>query len=74
MEILYPECTGEHMPFRVGVSIERTPTLDESSSNSANRLDWSRLCKSDIDSYTLSTDDILSMVHIPGVALNCKEC
>ena len=59
MEILYPESTG------VGVSIERIPTLDESSSNSSNRLDWSRLSKSDIDSYTLLTDDILSRVHIP---------
>ena len=61
------------MPFRVGVSIERIPTLDESSSNSINRLDWSRLSKSDIDSYTLLTDDILSRVHIPVVALNCKK-
>ena len=61
------------MPFRVGVSIERIPTLDESSSNSINRLDWSRLSKSDIDSYTLLTDDILSRVHIPVVALNCKN-
>ena len=43
MEILYPESTGDHVPFRLGVSIERIPTLDESSSNSINRLDWSRL-------------------------------
>ena len=71
MEILYPESTGDHVPFRVGVSIERIPTLDESSSKSANRLDWSRLSKSDIDSYKLLTDDILSKVHnIPVVALN----
>ena len=28
---------------------------------SANRLDWSRLSKSDIDSYTLLTNDILSL-------------
>ena len=47
------------------MSIERIPTLDESSSKSANILDWSRLRKSDIDSYTLLTDDILSKVHIP---------
>ena len=73
MEILYPESTGDHVPFRVGVYIERIPTLDESSSNSINRLDWSRLSKSDIDSYTLLTDDILSRVHIPVVALNCKN-
>ena len=73
MEILYPESTGDHVPFRVGVSIERIPTLDEPSSNSINRLDWSRLSKSDIDSYTLLTDDILSRVHIPVVALNCKN-
>ena len=73
MEILYPESTGDHVPFRVGVSIERIPTLDESSSKSANRLDWSRLSKSDIDSYTLLTDDTLSKVHIPVVALNCKK-
>ena len=33
-----------------------SPTLDEYSSNSTNRLDWSRLSKSDIDSYTLLTD------------------
>ena len=75
MKILYPESTGDHVPFRVGhrVYIERIPTLDESSSNSINRLDWSRLSKSDIDSYTLLTDDILSRVHIPVVALNCKN-
>ena len=53
MELLYQESTGDHVPFRVGVSIERIPTLDESSSNSINRLDWSRLGKSDIDSCTL---------------------
>ena len=53
MEILYPESTGDNVAFRVGVSIERIPTLDESSSKSANRLDWSRLSKSDIDSYML---------------------
>ena len=64
MEILYPESTGNHVPFRIGVSIERIHTLDESSSKSANRLDWSRLSKSDIDSYTLLTDDILSKVHV----------
>ena len=73
MEILYPESTGDHVPFRVGVSIERIPTLDESSSNSINILDWSRLSKSDIDSYTLLTDDIIGRVHIPVVALNCKN-
>ena len=73
MEILYQESTGDHVPFRVGVSIARIPTLDESSSDSINRLDWSRLSKSDIDSYMLLTDDILSKVHIPVVALNCKK-
>ena len=73
MEILDPESTSDHVPFRVGVSIARIPTLDESSSKSANRLDWSRLSKSDIDSYTLLTDDILSKVHIPVVAISCKN-
>ena len=68
MEILYPESTGDHVPFRVGVS-----TLDESSSKSADRLDWSRLSNSDVDSYTCLTDDILNKVHIPVVALNCKN-
>ena len=37
MEILYPESTGDHVPFRVGVSIERIPTLDESSSRGLSR-------------------------------------
>ena len=64
MEILYPESTGDHVPFRVGVSIDHILTLDESSSNAINRLDWSRISKSDIDSYTLLTDDIFSRVHI----------
>ena len=46
------ESTGDHVPFRegVGLSIDCIPTLDESSSKSANRLDWSRLSKSAIDS------------------------
>ena len=73
MDILYPESTGDHVHLRVGVSIERIPTLDESSSNSINRLDWSRLSKSDIDSYTLLTDAILGKVHTPVVALNCRN-
>ncbi len=73
MEILYQESTGDHVPFRVGVSTERIRTLYESSSNSINILDWSRLSKYDVDSYTLITDDILSKVHIPVVALNCKK-
>ena len=74
MEILYPESTGDHVPFRVGVSIDHILTLDESNSNAINRLDWSRISKSDIDSNpTLLTDDILSRVHITVVALNCKN-
>ena len=55
------------------LSVYLVPTLYESSSKSASRLDWSRLSKSDIDSYTLLTNDILSKVHIPVVALNCKH-
>ena len=73
MEILYQESTDDHVPFRVGVSTERIRTLYESSSNSINILDWSRLSKYDVDSYTLITDDILIRVHIPVVALNCKH-
>ena len=73
MEILYQESTGDHVPFRVGVSIERITTQYEPSSNSINRLDWIRLSKSDNDSNTLLTDDILSRVHIPVVVLNCKK-
>ena len=73
IEILYSESIGDHIPFRVAVSTECIPILDDANAGLVHRLDWSRLNRCDIDAYTLLSDMLLSRLDIPVDAFNCKS-
>ena len=70
---MYDVSDEDHTPFKVYINSDNIPNLTSSINNVRAKIRWNNMTDNDISKYCMLTERCLHDIHIPTVAVGCRD-